>query len=387
MSEKVLMAATVAPTIGQFNMDNIKILQGLGYEVHVACDFQDRSVWTTSRMEDFQKELSTLGVKYFQVDFSRSPLDMKRHVKAYRQLKAMMCQNAYAFVHCHTPVASAICRVAAHKTKTTCIYTAHGFHFYKGAPLKNWMIFYPVEWFLSRWTDILITINREDYVRADKHFKAGHVEYVPGVGVDLEKINSVTGNRKELRGALGISEEDVLLLSVGELSHRKNHETVIRSLKEINDPHIRYFICGQGSMEENLRRLVHELGLDNQVQLLGFRTDVYELYHGADLFVFPSYQEGLPVALMEAMACGLPCVASSIRGNIDLIEDGKGGCLCRPDDVAGFAEKIIQLLADSKMQRQCGEKNKKTIEAFDIAIINEKMTEIYEQCAKGSRAT
>lgn len=385
MSDKVLMVATVAPTIGQFNMDNIKILKDLGYEVHVACDFQDRSVWTERRIESFQEELARLGVEYFQVDFSRRPLDMKKNLKAYKQLKCLMSQNHYRFVHCHTPVASAICRVAAHRMKIPCIYTAHGFHFYKGAPFKNWLIFYPIERFLSNWTNILITINREDYSRSEKHFKAGCVEYVPGVGVDTKKFGQCDPVMYEKRKKFGITTDTVVFLSVGELNKNKNHEVVIKAIAKLKKDKIHYFIVGQGMNNEELTDLAKDLGVN--LHLLGYRTDICDIYHMADIFVFPSKREGLPVALMEAMACGLPCVASRIRGNTDLIEEGKGGYLCEPDDVAGFASKMKQLLSEPKLQRQFGEHNQKTIKAFDISIINEKMKRIYEQCAKGKQST
>ena len=168
--KKVLMLATVPSMIGQFNMNNIQILQELDYEVHVACDFKDRSVWTDERVEKFIVQLEEQNVKKIQVDFSRSPLKLWKHKKSYAQLKKLFEDNEYAFIHCHTPIASVICRLVSHKMKVKCIYTAHGFHFFKGAPLKNWVIYYPIEKFLSRWTDIIITINKEDYQRAKEKF-------------------------------------------------------------------------------------------------------------------------------------------------------------------------------------------------------------------------
>lgn len=377
MDRKALMVATVASTIGQFNMNNIKILQNMGFEVHVACDFEDQSVWTRERVDTFLEEMKCLGVSYYQIDFSRNPISVKKHLTAYKQLKKIFADNQYEFVHCHTPVASAICRMVAHKMNTKCIYTAHGFHFYKGAPLKNWLIFYPIEKVLSRWTDVLITINREDYRRAEKQFHAKHTEYVPGVGIDIKKINSEKTGREDIRRSLGVSENDIVLLSVGELSPRKNHEVIIRAIQKIDNRNIKYFICGQGNLEEKLKILVHELGLDRQVQLLGFRTDVYELYHAADLFVFPSFQEGLPVALMEAMACDLPCVVSNIRGNNDLIEDGINGYLCPPDDVAEFVTGIEKLINNGQLRKQFSQENRKKIKDYDIRIIDESMRKIY----------
>ncbi|MGN0416182.1 MAG: glycosyltransferase, partial [Agathobacter sp.] len=242
----------------------------------------------------------------------------------------------------------------------------------------NWLIFYPIEKICSYWTDVLITINKEDYAFAMKHMKAGRVEYISGVGIDVEEIYGARQNMEETKKLLGVSDRDIVLFSVGELSHRKNHEVIIHALKESNNPNIQYFICGQGELEKYLKDTIDNLELGKQVHLLGYRTDVYELYHAADIFVFPSYQEGLPVALMEAMASGLPVVVSRIRGNVDLIEEGKGGYLCEPDDVAGFISGIGDLVGDEESRIRFGEENRKKIAGFDVSIINDKMKKIYE---------
>lgn len=318
MPKKVLMVATVASMIGQFNMNNIKILQNKGFIVYVACDFKDLSVWNIKRINAFIKDLEKLNIKYYQIDFPRNPLKIIKIFKALKQMEKLILKEKINIIHCHTPVAGVISRVIGHKLNIKVIYTVHGFHFYKGAPKLNWLVYYPIEKFLSRWTNLLITINKEDYKIALEKFHAASVFYIPGVGIDMSKFNS---NRKKgsIRKEFNIDKSDILLLSVGELSRRKNQKIVLDALRDIKDTRLKYFIVGQGDLKQYYEKIVIEYKLERQVFLLGFRTDISDLCNEADVFVFPSKQEGLPVALMEAIACKCPVIVSSIRGNVDLI--------------------------------------------------------------------
>lgn len=328
MEKRVLMVATVPSMIGQFNMNNIRILQEMGYEVDVAGDFTDVSVWPVERIQMFKDQLKEMGIEAIQLDFSRNPLKVGRHIESYRETVKLIKDRNYAFIHTHTPIASAIVRQAAHKTETKVIYTAHGFHFFDGAPLKNWLIFYPIEKHFSRYTDVLITINKEDYRRASGKFKAKKTVYIPGVGVDTERYRP-QADTNDKRAEIGVSSECKLMISVGELSTRKNHKIIVEALQEMPDDYW-YVIVGKGELEDELISLDHT----GRLRLLGFRTDIVELLHAADLFVFPSLQEGLPVALMEAMAAGLPCIVSKIRGNVDLIDSEDYYLPANPSDIA-----------------------------------------------------
>lgn len=371
------MAATVPSMIGQFNMKNLQMLQEMGYEVHVACDFNDRSIWTSERVQQFIDQLDQMSIKRHQIDFARHPLKLQKHIRSYRQLKHLFQENRYAFVHCHTPVASVLCRLVAHRFKTKCIYTAHGFHFYEGAPLKNWLIFYPVEKIFAKWTDVLITINQEDFKRATQKLHAKNVQYVPGVGIDINRFSGVHIDIEKKRADLAVDEEDIMLLSVGELSVRKNHELVIRALSEIDHTNIQYFICGKGEKEDDLRALIQELGLEQHVTLLGYRNDITELCHAADLFVFPSYQEGLPVALMEAIACKTPVACSRIRGNTDLVQEHLFDAH-RVDELVTLLNTITINRKDLHTQMQVSvEANYDRLKSFDMSYVAEKMREIY----------
>lgn len=371
MERRVLMVATVPSMIGQFNMHNIDILLGLGYQVDVAADFTDISVWPVERIKSFKEQLSTLNIECIQLDFSRSPLKLNRHIQSYREIKRLIKDRKYSFIHTHTPIASAIVRIAAHKMKTKVIYTAHGFHFYKCAPIKNWIIFYPLEKYLSKYTDILITINKEDYSIAAGKFKAKKTAYVPGVGINVESFEKSSFSRAEKRKEIGVPSDAKLLISVGELSVRKNHKTVVSALQKLSNEYW-YVIVGRGDLEDELK------SLDNtgRLKLLGYRNDIAELLHASDLFVFPSIQEGLPVSLMEAMASGLPVVCSDIRGNDDLVDDGYGGFLCDCRDVNRYVEAINQV-SPERAKEMCIY-NISKIKEFDITEINKQMHSIYE---------
>lgn len=258
--------------------------------------------------------------------------------------------------------------------KLKVIYTAHGFHFYKGAPVKYWMAFYPVEKYLSKYTDVLITINKEDYYRASKKFQAKKTIYVLGVGVDVKKFEGVAGSidRAAKRKELGIMDDEILLLSIGELNENMNHSVVIKALatiqnsKEVHN-HIVYMIAGIGNKKDELKKLAEDCGID--LRLLGYRNDVSELLTAADIYILPSIREGLNVSLMEAMASGTPCLCGNIRGNVDLVEQGKGGELFDPNSLCSVAKALVTEMKDHSIWLEQGLYNQKKIKHFDISIV------------------
>ena len=261
---------------------------------------------------------------------------------------------------------------------TKVFYTAHGFHFFKGAPLKNWLIYYPVEKFCAKYTDVLITINKEDYELAQKKIHAKKVCYVPGVGIDLEKIRSVQADRNEVRKSMGVPEDCVLLLSIGELNVNKNHQVVVKVLAKLGNKNVHYAIAGVGDQKENLLNLAKELGVENQFHLLGYRTDALKLYHGADVYVFPSFREGLSVSMMEAMASGLPIVCSKIRGNEELVEDGKGGYLFSSSNEVALTDSLRKMIDNEILRENAGRNNTIAIEKFGLEKVLKDMRKIYK---------
>ena len=367
-SNRVLMVATVAATIGSFNMENIKILQNMGFQVDVAADFTDESVWPSEKIIAFKERLSDMGVEYIQLNFSRSAFSVCRHISSYKEAVSLLNEKKYRFIHTHTPIASAIIRLAAHKTGTKVIYTAHGFHFYKGAPLKNWLVFYPIEKWLSKYTDALITICREDYDRAKRKFKAKNLYYVPGVGVDTEKFHPDNVGGKRIREELGLSDSQTMLLSVGELNINKNHEAVIRAIQGMN---VVYVVVGKGDLQPKLAESARACGVD--LRLLGFRTDVVDIYNAADIYILPSIREGLNVSLMEAMACGLPCIARNIRGNEDLINN-KAMLFDRDSEIRSLLTDVLSDTFDSESESNT---NINHVKEFAKEKVDSAMTEIY----------
>ncbi|HJC48626.1 MAG TPA: glycosyltransferase family 4 protein [Candidatus Lachnoclostridium pullistercoris] len=373
--KKALLVTHVSGFVPQFEMGNVKILQDMGYEVHYASNYRNPSYG------DDNRRLDGTGIIRHQVDFERSPYSLK-NVTAYRQLKQVMEEERFELVHCHNPMSGVITRLAAHATNTRpVIYTAHGFHFYKGAPLKNWLFYYPVEYLLSFYTDQQICINLEDFKRAKRYFHAGMVNYVPGVGIDIKKIRKVQIDAGKKRKDLGLPEQAIVLVSAGELITRKNHEIVIRALKTMKDRRFVYVICGHGELDTYLKGVTRDLQVEDQVFFLGYRTDILEIYKASDICVFPSFQEGLPVALMEAMAVGLPVICSDIRGNTDLI-DSNGGILVNPIDEEAYTNAIVKLGEDKHLRKMMGEYNWKKAEKFDAEKVRDVMLEIYGEVLK-----
>lgn len=376
--KKVLIVATVPSMIGQFNMNNISILLNMGYEVHVACDWKDRSVWTNEKVQNLKEQLNNLNVTYFQINYSRSMLNVINHFHSYRQTLELLINNKYEFIHCHTPIASAIARLACRKTKTKCIYTAHGFHFFKGSPLKNWLFFYPIEKYLSKYTDILITINKEDFTLAKSKFYASKVYKVPGVGIDTKKYIECNVDKDSYRKKLGINISDFVIISVGELSERKNHSTIIKAISKLDNPNIKYLIAGIGNKKKDLEDLICKLHLEEKVFLLGFRSDIPELCHCADIYAFPSKREGLGLAAIEGMASGLPLLSSNINGINDYSINGKTGFSYPPEDYIGFSKGIEYFFKNPIRRHEIGNININIAKKYDISNVDRIMLKVYK---------
>ena len=364
---RILYVTTISATMGFFP-EHIKMLQSAGYTVELACNME----------EPLSGRVATLCCKAHHIPFSRSPFS-KDNLTAYRALKKLLKEKHYDIVHTHTPNASALVRLACRKLRKNGLrvfYTAHGFHFYTGAPLKNWLVYYPVERFLSRWTDALITINQEDYQRAEKFFHAKQTVCIPGVGMNTHGFCNSNYVRGVRRKEIGVPANAPLLLSVGELNENKNHRIILQALEKCPKK-IHYVICGDGDQRDVLLSRARELGMEARVHLMGVRQDIAQWMTDADIYVFPSFREGLSVSLMEAMTAGLPVICSDIRGNRDLIQTETGGLLCSPTDAAGFADVIRRLLADSALRKKMGEHNRQAVEAFSTERVLADLKEIY----------
>ena len=380
--KRALVLASVASMIDQFNMPNIKLLKDMGYEVDVAANFLQGSTCSEEKIAYLKAALANMNVRCFQIDFSRNVLNISQNLRAYRQTKKIINKNNYDLIHSHSPIGGFLSRIAARASRkqgTKVIYTAHGFHFYEGAPLKNWLIFYPIEKICSRWTDVLVTITHEDYQLAKQNMSAKEVMYIPGVGINTSEFSPKYMDMEinlRKREELGIPKDDIVMLSVGELNKNKNHELLLRAMAQVGSHDIHYVIAGRGALADYLLHLANELGVSKQLHLLGFRSDVRELYKMADFFAHPSFREGLSVAVMEAMANGLPVICSEIRGNTDLIEDKKGGYLFKPNDLKTAKDALDKML-NCIERGKVGEFNLKKAEILDLEYVLRTMKTIY----------
>lgn len=369
MTDKVLFCATVDYHFKAFHLPYMKWFQEQGWEVHVAANGDLKLPYVN---------------KKYNVPIQRSPLNIK-NIKAFHELKWIIENNNYKIIHCHTPMGGMLARLAALKARKNgakVIYTAHGFHFCKGASILNWMLFYPIERTLARGTDCLITINQEDYTRALGHeFKAGSIECVQGVGVDTERFKpGETDSKKELRRSYGYKPEDFLMVYVAEFNKNKNQQFLIRVLTKLRKtiPNARLLLAGKGPRLEYCRRLSQELGVSDIVEFLGFRKDIEQILPMCDLAVASSFREGLPVNIMEAMACGLPVVATNNRGHKELVCDGENGWLIDFRDVDIMSAKIEKIARDNNIQKKLGYLGREIVEKkYAVNQVLNRMSAIY----------
>lgn len=368
--KKILYITNISNGVSSFSIASLKAAQQSGLEFHLAGNF------SSVTKEKIRSDEKRYGIKIHQIDLVRLPYSFKNY-NAYKQLIDIVEMEQIDFIHCNTPVGGLLGRLVSYKCKVNkVIYQAHGFHFYKDAPKKNWVIYYPIEKILAHFTDVIITINLEDYKYAKK-FKLknkGRIFYVPGVGLDTD-YNKNT-NEKSIRKELNILDEDIILISVGELNTNKNNKVIIEALNYLQDDRIKYIICGIGPNEQYLRDLTKYYGLEKNILFIGYRNDILNLLDESNIFVMSSFREGLSRSIMEAMFMGLPCIVSDIRGNRDLI-DNKGGYLCNPYDPKDFANSIAELSSSIHKMNEMGDYNIIKVNQFNINTVINKMKYIY----------
>nr|WP_317448645.1 glycosyltransferase family 4 protein [uncultured Sellimonas sp.] len=325
---------------------------------------------------------SELPIYFYDSHTYRSILDLKNNYIAYKNMIKLIQKENIDVIHCNTPVGGIIGRICGKKGNVNkVIYTVHGFHFYKGAPLINRTIFKMSEWIMAHWTDVIVTINQEDYEAAKKFRlkKNGKVYKINGVGIDTQEYGISSQERKKIRNKLGFKEEDFICISVGDLVKNKNLTTLIRAISLLKGENIHYVVCGKGPEEKNLRQLAKNLGVEGKVHFMGFRKDIKNLLGISDCFLMSSKREGLPRSVMEAMATGIPCIVSDIRGNIDLIENNENGFLCEPNDYVNFARAIVKIQNDKNIVKKFRINNLKKIKKYDSKIVRKQIGNIYEE--------
>lgn len=371
-NKKILFISNVCKKIDNFSLSSMMAAKESGFDFHIAVNHSDMAD------EDICKYECKHNISIHQIDFVRNPFN-PFNIKAYFQLKELMKKECFDIVHCNTPVGGLLGRICSYKLGVKkVIYMAHGFHFYKGAPPIS-ILFKWAEILLAKITDIIITINNEDY-NSSLQFKLrenGKVYFVPGVGIEVDHFEKTQSKRNELLDEIEADGDSVLIISVGELNKNKNNKIVIKAIKKLNHQNIHYFVCGVGNQLDKLMSLVKENNLEKKVHFLGYRTDIPELLKSCDIFVLPSFREGLSRSLIEAMSSGLPCIASKIRGNIDLIEEGLGGYLCNPFDEDSFFKALNKLIVNRELRKSMGEYNLMAVKKYDLENVIQNIKKIY----------
>ena len=372
---------TISGFLPQFESNDVKLLKEMGCEIHYASNFRN-PIYT------FDKEkLVEDGIILHQIDIEKRPASIKNY-KAIRQVKHIIDDNAIDVVHCHNPMGGVCARLAAKGSKKQpfVIYTAHGFHFFKGAPIKNWLLYYTAEKFLARWTDQIITINREDYERACK-FKLkpnGSVAQIHSVGVNANKFVIDKSKRNAFKTELGMPEDSFVIVTAAELNDNKNQKIVIDALAYLKDKtgfdnnKIHYLICGKGNNRDALEHLVSEYKLQKQIHFLGFRTDMPDILNMADVFIFPSYREGLGVAAIEALLCGVPLIVSDNRGTREYAIDTVNSIVCDANSVSDFATAIEKMVVDTEFRNRLAGRCRQSAMLFTIREVEKTMKKVYE---------
>lgn len=376
LMKRALIVAATGGFLKGFLIPDMKLLQEMGYEVHCAANGSSVSTFVPAKL------FSSIGVMFHQIDFSSTSPFSKESLTAFKQYKELIKKYSFDFVHVHTPIPGLIIRIATiQQRRNGCVvvYTTHGLTFPQGSSLKAKVVYGGAEWLCSFLTDGIITINREDYLQMKK-MACKHVYYINGVGVNTLRFHECQIDRTEYRKMLGLNENDIAILEVGELSIRKNHKVIIDALAKIGDKRYIFLICGKAMTNSGTYNFLKKYAEEKKVRVifLGFRQDIPEINKCADIAVLPSLREGLGLAGIEALASGVPVIGSNVQGIKDYIVDGRTGYLCSPTDANAFAEKI-KTLSDKRLRNSMKQACIDKAEEFRIDISRQQMKKIYKE--------
>ena len=372
MRKKRILVTSTDLMMVQFLLPHIKNLAEHGYSVGIACSE------VGGRMKEVREALQGTAACIHQVRLHRNPADPE-NLLGLKDMCQILNASSYDIIWTNEPVMGVMTRLAAAKARrngTIVVYMVHGFHFFKGAPFLYWMSFYPVETVMSFFADVIVTMNKEDRKRAQR-MHARQVRYLHGIGVNTARLTE-SPVPVDIRLEAGMPEDSFMVLSVGELNENKNHQAVIRAIGLTGDPQIHYCICGKGDLQEKLKALAAGLGLEDRIHLLGYRTDIVDIYRQADVFCLPSRREGLSLSAMEAMYCGLPLIQSDRRDSRDYMGNGKAGFLVKADDVQGYAEAIRRLKEDPELRRRMGSRNRRAVRPYCLENVKQEVLDLFD---------
>lgn len=368
--KKILFVANIQRHFMAFHLPYMKWLKNQGYEVHCAANGGEVKI--------------PIVDKQFNICIQRSPFHWN-NIKAYRQLKDIIRSEGYDLVHCHTAMGSVVARLASRSFRKCgslkVLYTAHGFHFFKGAPIQYWLFYYPVEKYLSRFTDVIITINHEDYNLIKTHsFKNKETFIIPGIGINTDRLfRQSVGLKNELRQQYGYKVDDIILIYVAEYIERKNHKFILDAVPDLvrKIPNIKILFAGKGKLFEQAQEYAKKLQVQDYVNFLGFRKDIAQLIVLSDIGISSSRQEGLPMNVAEELYTGLPVVVSEERGHKELVEHGVNGFIYPQMDQDSFVQMVVTLAKDPVLRAKMSENAKKMIQRFTIENTLNAMANIY----------
>lgn len=368
------MLAPMGSVHRRFNRANIEALQSLGYQVELAANFENGD-GPEVHNQQYVGECKEKGIVTHTIPFERHSLTGS--LNCMPQMKQLLKEGQYDIVHAHTETGGLILRLAKSvKGNSRFFYTPHGMSFWKGSSLKSQLVYRPLERWICSGMDMNLGMNQEE-VDVLRKWNSKTAAYVHGIGLNLERFQKEGKPRNNVRAEFGVKEEDKLIVSVGELDDNKNHATVIKALTFLESKNYKYVVCGVGTNKDTLNQMAANAGLSDKVILAGYRSDIPDILHAADMFVFPSFHEGLPVSALEAMACGLPLICSKIRGNVDIVKDGENGFLFEPEDYLSLAIAMERLIANQSLAVTFGEKNKEIVKAFSQNAVIEELKKLY----------
>lgn len=325
--------------------------------------------------------------RVWEVEWSRNPLDPQNLIIAPQQIRKAIAQQDYDIVHVHTPVAAFVTRYALNNLRQQgrpkVIYTAHGFHFYRGGKLLKNLSFLALEKLAGRWTDYLVVINGEDEEAAKRYgiVPTERVCYTPGIGVDTEYYSP--GNVPEaevmrVRQELGLSAETRLFLSIAEFNPGKRHQDILKALAQLGRSEVHLAFAGTGPLMEQMKQLASDLGIKSQVHFLGYRQDVPALIRASTATLLASEREGLPRSVMESLCLEIPVIGTQTRGIRDLLA-GECGLLVNLGDVEELAQAMARILDRPEEAKMMGKRGRERMKGYEVRQIIKLYEDMYAQ--------
>lgn len=365
--KKILFTANTLRHLYLCHLPYLKYFKDIGYEVHTASD-DDR------KLDNVDKS--------FKLSIQRTPYSLK-NIKAIFELRKILKNNHYDIIHTHTPMGAVVTRIAAifaRKKGMKVIYTAHGFHFFKGCPFINYILYYPIEKILSKYTDMIITVNLEDYDFAKKHFKTD-IRYIPGVGFNEEKFKYRLNKKEQIqfRKDIGLENNDYVITYVAEISKRKRQDYLLKVIARMDITDEKFLFIGDHSNNKRIVRKIKKYNLSNIVKVISFNDDISKYLDISDLIISVSKQEGLPLNIMEAMYKEKTIVVTNCRGNRDLIQSDINGVVIDLDNKQQLIDTITYLKNNNCVSKKYAVMNRKIVKDYSINQILPKMIKIYKE--------